>query len=98
MVDVKKRIEECTNQINRRKYAMEQNLKKIKSIKELYVSVIPKLNDSSKEIINGVFPEFLDEEYVNSLDTMSYDEQMEFILKLDSLIDVLLNDVEEFLK
>ena len=49
-------------------------------------------------ITNNLLGIKLDEEYVNSLDTMSYDEQMDFKLRLDSLIDVLLNHVEEFLK
>ena len=98
MSNIKDRIESCNTEITRRKYAAEENVKKIKTIKDIYSSVIPKLNGSARDIVSSTFPEFLDEEYVNSLDTMSYDEQMIFKNKIDNLINVLLDHVEEFLR
>ena len=91
------RIKILEDQINRSKFAQENNVKILEKVSENLIKFIKSCSETTKAYVERMFPELLDDNYVNSLKDLSYEELMQVKDKLLTLENSLLDVAEEIL-
>ena len=91
------RIKILEDQINRSKFAQENNVKILEKVSENLIKFTKSCSETTKAYVERIFPELLDDNYVNSLKDLSYEELMQVKDKLLTLENSLLDVAEEIL-
>lgn len=91
------RIKILEDQINRSKFAQENNVKILEKVSENLIKFTKSCSETTKAYVERMFPELLDDNYVNSLKDLSYEELMQVKDKLLTLENSLLDVAEEIL-
>lgn len=91
------RIKILEDQINRSKFAQENNVKILEKVSENLIKFTKSCSETTKAYVERMFPELLDDNYVNSLKDLSYEELMQAKDKLLTLENSLLDVAEEIL-
>ena len=91
------RINILEDEINRSKFAQENNVKILEKVSENLIKFTKSCSETTKAYVERMFPELLDDNYVNSLKDLSYEELMQVKDKLLTLENSLLDVAEEIL-